>query len=127
MDSAKYGKVLTQHMIPSARRLIGRGYIFMQDNASCHKSKATQTLLRNRKVNLLPHPAQSPDLNPIETLWEKIDDRLKPFKPRNIEELWQTIQTVWNSLEVNLLDSLVESMPNRCGEVIKSKGFPTKY
>ena len=65
MDSVKHGKVVTDHMIPSARRLIGRGYTFMQDNASCHKSKAKQTLLRNTKANLLPHPPQSPDLNPI--------------------------------------------------------------
>ena len=50
---------------------------------------------------------------------------MKSHKPRNLQELWQTIEIVWKAAAAKLLQNLVHSMPNRCKEVIKSKGAPT--
>ena len=47
---------------------MSKDWIFQQDNDPKHKSKLVQEFKKMRKVKLLDHPAQSPDLNPIENL-----------------------------------------------------------
>ncbi len=57
----------------------------------------------NGLLTILDWPAQSPDLNPIEHLWNKVDRRLRQL-PHNItsaEDLWNKIQLVWNQIDVN--------------------------
>ena len=48
--------------------------------------------------------------------------------PRAKRELWQAIINAWQ-LEISkeMLQNLVDSMPNRVADVIKARGGPTKY
>ena len=75
-------------------------------------------------VQLLDWPAQSPDLNPIEHLWNEVDRRLKklPVRISGKEDLWDKIQGIWNEIEVDVCTNLIESMPRRINDVIKAKG-----
>ena len=43
--------------------------IFQQDNASIHKTPAVCTFLEENQVETLKWPPRSPDLSPIENLW----------------------------------------------------------
>ena len=51
--------------------------ILMQDNATNHSSRATRQYLAANNVQLMDWPARSPDLNPIEHVWNLLDKRLR--------------------------------------------------
>ena len=48
----------------------------MHDGAPSHTARATRALLQANRINALPWPSLSPDLNPIENIWDVIDQRL---------------------------------------------------
>ena len=100
---------------------------FQQDNDPKHTANNVKNYLKNKKLVVLSWSAQSPDLNPIENLWNILDHGIKTRTPKNEEELFQILQNQWKNISGELLQSLVESMPRRCKAVIKSRGFTTKY
>ncbi|GFW77734.1 transposable element Tcb1 transposase [Trichonephila clavipes] len=50
--------------------------IFQQDNACPNVTRIVQMLFVNHQIELLPWPACSPDLSPIETMWSMVAQRL---------------------------------------------------
>ncbi|GFU73555.1 transposable element Tcb1 transposase [Trichonephila clavipes] len=46
--------------------------IFQQDNARPHVARIVQRFFVNHQIELLPWPARSPDLSPIENMWSMI-------------------------------------------------------
>jgi hypothetical protein len=84
----------------------------------------------NNNINVLPWPAKSPDLNPIENVWSYVVKKIykMPFRPANADQLWQTIENAWEEL-VDTYDmrSLIMSMPRRLERVLVTNGSATKY
>ena len=78
---------------------------------------------------VLPWPAQSPDLNPNEHLWQHLKRRHggHPTPPGGILELWERMEKEWEAIPQSVCRDLVESMPRRVGSVIRAKGSYTKY
>jgi transposase len=103
--------------------------IFQHDNDPKHKSKSVQEWLSNQEFDVLPWPAQSPDLNPIEHLWSEVKRKLNKFDcpPKGILELWERIEATWNDITPQICQNLIASMPRRINDVIKAKGKWTKY
>jgi len=86
-----------------------------------------QWFARNN-VTVMPWPAQSPDLSPIENLWRMLKIRVARMGPhRTPEALTLAAQGVWNNLDPELLHNLIDSMPRRCQAVIDARGYPTSY
>jgi hypothetical protein len=74
-------------------------------------------------------PAQSPDLNPIEHLQEHVKRKLRGYElpPKGVHEIWDRLVMEWNSIEPEVCQKLVESMPRRVAAVIRAQGGHTKY
>ena len=72
-------------------------------------------------------PPKSPDLNPIENLWDAVEAKVREESATSRNELWGKILVAWNSIDNNIIKTLIYSMPRRIEAVIKAKGGHTKY
>ena len=79
------------------------------------------------KVNILPWPAQSSDLNPIEHLWEEVDRCVRGENYCKEGDLMAAIEREWMKIPLCRIIKLIDSMPSRCQTIIRAKGFATKY
>jgi len=103
--------------------------IFQQDNDPKHKSRLATQWFEENEMTVLEWPAQSPDLNPIEHLWQHLNHQLAAYEgePKSIAELWERVQETWNRISVSVCANLIDSMPRRVAAVLKAKGGYTKY
>ncbi|GFT90430.1 transposable element Tcb2 transposase [Trichonephila clavipes] len=70
------------------------GAIFQQDNTRPHTARVAQDFLRHFQT--LPWPARSPDLSPVEHVW----DQLKRQMPscHSVHDLELAVQDLWSHL-----------------------------
>ena len=97
------------------------------DNDPKHISKRTKAWVAEHVPNIIPWPAQSPDLNPIENLFGWVKQELLKLAPRTIPELKTKLEAIWNRIERGFLKSYWESMPRRCQMAIDRDDYPIKY
>ena len=124
-----YLKVIQENIVPSANAMnFPNGkFIYQEDNAPVHSAKVVQEWIRNQTFPRLPWPAQSPDLSPIETVWNCIKMKLRCYKPANRKELIEQITHEWNAFPIGKLQTLCDTMPRRISDVCKAKGGHTKW
>lgn len=103
--------------------------IFMHDLAPAHNAKSTKADLTSRHIILLTWPANSPDLNPIEGLWQRIKEEIYKANPRlrGTEELNNFLYRVWSKQAHETICKLIDSMPQRIEAVIAAQGGHTKW
>ena len=129
LNATKYCSVLEEHFLQFWDNL-DYGSIFMEDGAPPHKAAYTKKWQEDHEITSMDQPAQSPDLNPIENVWQQLKTALEKRTPRaeTKAELLVALQEEWAKLkEKNILAVLIASIPRRLKLVIDSNGMPTKY
>ncbi|GFT30196.1 transposable element Tcb2 transposase [Trichonephila clavipes] len=98
------------------RGAMGLQFLFMDDNAPCHRTVAAEQLLESEDIERMDWPARSPDLNPIEHVWDFLGRRLaaRTLPPVTIRELRLALQDEWAAMPQQLIDTLILSMGRRC-------------
>ena len=118
--------ILQPHVLP----LMGTpGAVFQQDNARLHTARITVAYFNNQNIRTLPWPSLSPDLSPIEHLWDELDRslRVRNVPPATPDELFAVLQEDWETIPRQTIQHLIASMPRRCRAVIQTNGGHTQY
>ena len=121
-------EILRPLAVPTLQH-IGPAAIYQDDNARPHRARLVNDFLQQSGVNRMEWPAFSPDLNPIENLWDELDRRVRRDHPppRDAQHLFQMLQTEWQAIPQRIFTNLVNSMRTRCIECQNSRGGYTHY
>lgn len=121
-------EVLQDHVVPFAP-FIGDNFRLMHDNARCHTARLVNEYLNEVGVPVLPWPAQSPDLNPIEHIWDNLKRRVRARlpAPTTLGELKRAVVEEWHNIPQTDIQEIMDRLPNRLQEVIRARGGNTRY
>ncbi len=93
----------------------------------CHKAEIISDWFVEHDNEFILHkwPPQSPDLNPIEHLWDVVEREIciMDVQPTNQQQLCDAIMLIWTKISEECFKNLVESMPCRIKAVLKVKGI----
>ncbi|GFX56685.1 transposable element Tcb2 transposase [Trichonephila clavipes] len=111
------------------RGAVGDKFVFMDDNATCHRTLAVQDCLDSEDIQRLVWPARSPDLNPIENVWDALGRQVAGlnYPPTNKNTLIRALTDEWDKLPQQLLDNVVQSMVRRVEYYITLLGGHIPY
>ena len=102
------------------------GLKFIDDNCPIHRAGIVNDWKIDNGIEILPWPAHSPDLNPIENVWAYVKRQLGAMQLQ-FEDLEQTVTEIWDKIPQEFIDNLYKSMPKRVEACLKNKGYPTQY
>ena len=103
--------------------------VYMDDNARPHRSRAVTAYLQSEAVTSVPWPAMSPDLNPIEHIWDMLGRRIHAREPpvQNICQLEAALHREWQQLSQQDILRLTGGTRRRVEAVIQARGGYTRY
>ena len=123
-------EIIRPHVEPYMRQL-GQNAIFMDDNAPPHTAHIVKNHLRRRGIQQFTTgwPSKSPDLNPIEHLWDHmknvVQKRIRPH--HRLPDLRRMLTQEWNRLQPVVINRLVHSAHRRIEACIAANGGHTRY
>jgi transposase len=88
------------------------GDIVIMDNLGSHKGKAVRRLIRSAGAKLLFLPKYSPDLNPIEQVFDKLKHFLRKAAARTVEDVTAALGRL-----------LTAFTPQECANYFKNAGY----
>ena len=94
-----------------ATALLPAHFKFQQDNAPAHRSWMVSQMLEDLDIHVLPWPARSSDLNPIEHVWDILGRRMQHRACENLHQFFRALREEWDSIPQEDLDQLISSMP----------------
>ncbi|UYV84064.1 hypothetical protein LAZ67_X001034 [Cordylochernes scorpioides] len=96
--------------------------VLRPDNARPRTARISQQALQD--VQMLPWPPYSPDLSPIEHVWDIIERRLHALpQSRSEDELWQMVEREWRAIPQDAIRTLIDSLPRRVAACIAVRGL----
>ena len=102
--------------------------ILMHDNARPHVARICRQFLNRNNVNVLPWPAVSPDMNPIEHIWDYLGRKVRARgNVHNLRDLENALIQEWNNIPNVVIRRYLRSMRGRLAACINSRGGHTRY
>ena len=94
--------------------------VYMDDNARPHRSRAVTAYFQGSAIETLPWPARSPDLNPLEHIWNILGQQIQKMDPppQTLDELEAALHREWRQLTIHQNRRLTGGMRSRVEAVV---------
>ena len=129
MSQEFYAKeVLPKHIkeIEALQEHFHKRFYLQEDGDPSHGNKSTDNpcyqLKHDADLQILVHPAQSPDLNPIEACWQIMKQRLRGNTWSTVAEFKAAIQQEWDKITIAQIRKRIREMPWRCKRIQELNG-----
>ena len=100
----------------------------MHDNARTRVSRICRQFLKRNDVNVLPWPTVSPDMNPIEHVWDHLGRKVRARgNVHNLGDLENALIQDWNNTVNVVIRRYVRSMRGRLATCINSRSGNPRY
>jgi hypothetical protein len=106
------------------------GLSLQQDGGPGHKAQATLDYMKTWNIIPIFWPAFSPDLSPIEGIWDRLKEILQEIDPeihRDSRRLREAVLRAWERITDAEVRERIRTMHERCLDVIAANGMETKW
>jgi transposase len=117
-----YINTLESSLLPFLTSTIPTRHRFQQDHDATHTCKVTEKWLDENVDKWFYTPVRSPDLNPIEMLWNTLEMRVYKHNPKNVQQLERIIRDEWDKLTQEDIDKVIEKVRSRIPQIIENGG-----
>lgn len=129
-------KYYTERLLPGfieiihyARSQDGGSWYLQEDGDPSHGKRKTGLAQKLKDDNWIPvyiHPAQSPDLNPMEGIWNILKQRVRRRVFDSVEDLKTALQEEWDKITMEEIRARINEMLGRCARLRSNNGAPIK-
>ena len=121
-------EILQDYVVPYPP-FIGDNFLLMHDNARPDVARIVTEYLQEVNIPQIEWPPLSPDLNPIEHVWDMLGRRIRGRvpAPMTLNELQGALSEEWEAIPQHDISHLIEGMRRRMQAVIRIRGGNTRY
>lgn len=127
LTTERHIAIIKEGVPASAKKLMSGHWWLLTDNDPKTVLPTVLNYYRDNKINRMPFPGYSPDVNVAENVIKSLKDHVAARGPKNSEDLERYAKEEWKKIPKELCADLVVSMPRRCQAVIDARGGATKY
>ncbi|GFT81309.1 transposable element Tcb2 transposase, partial [Trichonephila clavipes] len=129
LTARRYRNEILRPIVVPYAAAIGYDFILMDNNCRPHSTNRVKDFLFEEGILRMKWPACSPDMNPIEHVWDALGRRVagRQPPPQTVQELERALLDEWDRILQLVINSLIDSMPQRCSTLLAVRGNHTPY
>ena len=133
LDAQQYTKLIVNGEMSNYMSRCRPDSVLQQDNFGPHRTKMALAAIEAYNIKLTAHPANSPDLQGIETMWRIVKAATRkyyskrPYRPHSKEELFEDLRKQWWAIPQWKINKIFNTYPQRHKDVADAGGGHTKW
>ncbi|CAF0866537.1 unnamed protein product [Brachionus calyciflorus] len=129
LTSITFQALFDEYILPFIANNYPDNHRLYMDNDPKHSSFSTYRYFRRNFINHFPSPPQSPDLNPIEMIWNDLKYYLETFyKPSTINDLVYGINRFWDrKVNIDLCNSKINKLFSVVDRIVEFNGEASEF
>ncbi|GFX10509.1 transposable element Tcb2 transposase [Trichonephila clavipes] len=129
LTARRYRDEIIRPIVVPYAALIVDDFILMDDNSRPHSANLVEDSLFEEGIVRMEWPTCSPDMNPIEHVWVALGRPVAGRQPplQALQELERALLEEWDRIPQLVINSLINSMPQRCSTLLAVRGNHTPY
>ncbi|GFW94896.1 transposable element Tcb1 transposase [Trichonephila clavipes] len=129
LTARRYSDEILRPIVVPYAAAIGDEFILMDDNCRPHRAYLVEDIFFEEGIARMEWPACSPNMNPTEDVWDALGRRVAGHQPpsQTLQELERALLEEWDRISQLVINSLIDSMPQRCSALLAVRGNHTPY